>query len=219
MGNIVGRQFSISQFQKEIINGSLLGDGRLECRSKGGSARLRVHHGWKQKDFVFWKYNVLKNLVSCAPKKIVCWKNPKNNEDYYSWYFHTITLKELKEFYRMFYKDGRKILPTRTFDILTPVSLAVWVMDDGCNTGNSIILNTQNYSLEEHKKLKKIFLEKLKVLATINKDRDEFRLRFNNRNAKKIIEIINPYIIPLMRYKIVPVTTGSLKLREKIMAN
>lgn len=53
--------------QFDVIIGSLLGDARLECRSIGlrspVTARLRVHHGEKQKDYVFWKYEVLKSLV------------------------------------------------------------------------------------------------------------------------------------------------------------
>ncbi len=213
MGNTVGRQFCISQFQREVINGCLLGDGRLECRSKEGSARLRIHHGWKQKDLVFWKYKVLKNLVSCPPRKIVCWKNPKNGEDYYSWYFHTRTIPEFKELYKMFYRDRRKILPQNVFDLSTPMSLTVWVMDDGCNTGDSLILNTQNYSMSEHLKLQKVFQEKFGILSTINKDRDEFRLRFNCENASKLIRIIAPDIIPSMKYKIVPVETESMRTR------
>jgi len=213
MGNIVGRQFDISSLQKEIIIGCLLGDGRLECRSKEGSARLRIHQGWKQKDLVFWKYKVLKNLVSCAPRKIVCWKNPKNNEDYYSWYFHTKTIPEFRELYEMFYRDGRKILPQNTLDLLTSLSLTVWVMDDGCNTGDSLILNTQNYSMSEHQKLQKVFQEKFSIFPTINKDRDEFRLRFNRKDASELIKIITANIIPSMRYKIVPVETESARTR------
>ena len=209
MDNTVGRQFSISHAQKEIINGCLLGDGSLECRSKEGSARLRIHHGWKQKDFVFWKYKVLKNLVSCQPKKIICWRNPKNNENYYSWYFHTRTLPEFKTLYRVFYFNKKKILPQNILDLLNPLTLAVWIMDDGCNTGDSLILNTQNYSIEEHYRLQKIFQQKFEAFSTINKDRDEFRLRFNCENAKKLFEIIYPNIISSMKYKIVPVTTGS----------
>jgi len=76
MGNIVGRQNFISDFQKQIIIGCLLGDGRLECRSKNRTARLRIHHGEKQKDYVFWKYDIFKNIVSSNPKKIV-WKDKR----------------------------------------------------------------------------------------------------------------------------------------------
>jgi len=213
MGNTVGRQFYISQFQREIINGCLLGDGRLECRSKTGSARLRIHQGWKQKDLVFWKYKLLKNLVLCAPRKIVCWKNPKNGEDYHSWYFHTKTTPEFGEFHEMFYRGRKKILPQNILDLLTPLSLTVWVMDDGCNTGDSLILNTQNYSLEEHLKLQKVFQENFGMIPTTNKDRDTFRLRFNRKDASKLIKIIATSIIPSMRYKIVPVETESARTR------
>ena len=209
----MGRQFNISNFQREMIDGCIMGDGRLESRSESGNARLRVHHGWKQKDFVFWKYKILKNLISCSPKKIVCWKNPKNNENYYSWYFHTLTLKALKQFHQKFYKDGLKIVPKEMFEILTPISLAFWVMDDGCNTGNSFIINTQNYSIDEQEKLRKIFWRKFKILTTINKDRNKFRLRLNIENAKKLIKIISPHIIPSMEYKIVPVETESERTR------
>ena len=83
----------------------------------------------------------------------------------------------------------------------------------GCNTGDSLILYTQNYSMSEHLKLQKVFQEKFNISSTINKDRDEFRLRFNGENSTKLIKIITPDIIPSMRYKIVPVETESAKGR------
>ena len=131
MDDTVGRQIFISKDQKDIICGSLLGDARLESRSQKNSARLRVHQGWKQKDYVFWKYEMLKNLVSSPPKKIVCWNNPKNNENYYSWHFHIKTFPELREIYETFYKNGKKILPSNLIDILNPLALLVWIMDYG----------------------------------------------------------------------------------------
>lgn len=208
MGNTVGRQFPISQFQREIINGCLLGDGRLECRSREGTARLRIHHGWKQKDLVFWKYEALKNLISCPPRKIVCWRNPKSGEDYYSWYFHTRTIPEFKEVYQMFYSDGRKILPQNISDLLTPVSSAVWIMDDGCCDRGSFILNTHNFPLDENKKLQEVFKRKFNLNSRINRDRDRWRLRFNSNGFQRLQNLIKPYIISSMRYKIVPVETS-----------
>src|SRR3989344_1726418 len=67
MDDIVGRlQSAFPSHQLDVIIGSLLGDARLECRSKGirasYTARLRVHHGEKQKDYVNWKYQTLKDL-------------------------------------------------------------------------------------------------------------------------------------------------------------
>jgi len=202
MGNTVGRQNYISNFQKEVIIGCLLGDGRLESRSSYGSARLRIHHGEKQKRYVFWKYNVLKNIVSARPRKIICGKNPRNGKNYYSWYFHTKTLPEFSNLYKIFYRNRKKILPFQLDNMLSPISLAVWIMDDGCSNRESLILNTQNYSLDEHERLIDIFRRKLGFIPTINKDRDRFRLRFKKVYFQNLIEIVKPYIIPSMRYKI-----------------
>ena len=57
----MGRLKSLIPYdQFQLILGSLLGDARLECRSKSirakHTARLRIHQSDKQKDYVFWKY-------------------------------------------------------------------------------------------------------------------------------------------------------------------
>ena len=99
MDNIVGRlQSYFSPHQFDVIIGSLFGDARLECRSIGlrypVTARLRMHHGEKQKDYVFWKYEILKDLVIRGPREI-SWANPKRDIHEVSWYFHTKSLKDL----------------------------------------------------------------------------------------------------------------------------
>jgi len=201
----VGRQFYISSFQEEIINGSLLGDARLESRSQGNTARLRIHHGWKQKDLVFWKYEILKDLVSSPPNKISCWKNPKTDENYYSWYFHTLTLSEFSELYRIFYPNGKtKKLPEQIEGLLTRVGLSVWVMDDGCRDSQSMILNTQNFSLKENEELIKVLKKKFDLSFKVNKDRNKWRLRLEKQDFGKLRKLIDPYIIPSMKYKLSP---------------
>ena len=81
-------------------------------------------------------------------------------------------------------------------------------MDDGCFDGKSLILNTQNFSLLENKNLLKIFKRKFNLNSGVNKDRDEWRLRFSSSDFPKLQELIKPYIIPSMKYKIVPVETS-----------
>lgn len=75
MDDIVGRlQSSFPSRQLDVIIGSLLGDARLECRSKGiraldVTARFRVHHGEKQEDqkaiidFLNKRYSINPTLV------------------------------------------------------------------------------------------------------------------------------------------------------------
>jgi hypothetical protein len=207
MGNTVGRQNYISNFQKEVLIGCLLGDGRLECRSKEGNVRLRIHHGEKQKEYLFWKYNVFRNIVSCGPKRIV-WRDKKRNIRCISWYFHTLTLKGLRDFYMLFYRQGRKALPRNISQLISPLSLAVWTMDDGDIDRYSIRYNIQCFSHKEQETLKQLLEDKYQLGATLNKDRNSYRLRIKKESTLELIRLIYPFIIPSMRYKIVPVTTG-----------
>ncbi len=201
MGNIVGRQNYISDFQKQIIIGCLLGDGRLECRSKNNTARLRIHHGYKQKRYLFWKYEIFKNIVNSGPKRIV-WKDKKRNMNNVSWYFHTLTTQELGDLYSLFYRRGKKILPENLYDLLTPLSLAIWTMDDGDNDKDSIRYNTQSFSYKEQKTLKELLKKKYQLESNLNKDRNNYRLRVKKSSKAKLIELIDSFIISSMKYKI-----------------
>lgn len=206
MVNIVGRlQSSFPSHQLDVIIGSLLGDARLECRSIGLrgpiTARFRVHHGEKQKEYVFWKYRVLQNLVSKKPRE-VSWINPKRDLYETSWYFHTKSMEEFGMLHACFYKNGTKILPEEIFDLFTPQMMAVWFMDDGANTVQSFTLSTHSFQeLEQH--MIRIFLkERYDVLATIVKDRSKQKIYIGRNDYEKFKAIIQPYIIPPMIYKI-----------------
>jgi hypothetical protein len=209
MGNTVGRLqslFPLHQF--DVIIGSLLGDARLECRSKGIrvfpiTARLRVHHSEKQKDYVFWKYQILKNLVSEGPKKIMVWHDKKRDKRHYSWYFHTRSSEKLGLLYRYFYQDRAKVLSENILEVITSRILAVWFMDDGSNTKKSFTLNTHCFSEKDQMNIVKLLKERYHVLATIIKDRSKMKIRIGRQEYKKFIKIIQPFIIPSMIYKIV----------------
>ena len=107
MDNIVGRlQLIFQHDQLQLILGSLLGDARLECRSKSirakHTARLRIHQSDKQKDYVFWKYDKLKNFVIKGPRFTKVWYDSKRNKDHYSWYFHTQSNEALGLIHKLF---------------------------------------------------------------------------------------------------------------------
>ena len=207
MDNSVGRQPCLSPRQKEIIVGTLLGDGRLECRSKQGSARLRVHHGEKQKELVFWKYAELRSIVSKGPRRIKSWTSP-NGDPYFSWYFHTLTLRDLGEYHRVFYRGGRKIVPEEIERLLTPLSLSVWYMDDGCYCRSNIIINTQGFDLIGQKRLQGALRRKFSIRAVLCRDRDKFRLVVSSsKSVSRFFDLVRDYAIEPLIYKVVPVST------------
>ncbi len=204
MDNPVGRQNYIAPLQHEIIIGMLLGDGRLECRSKNNSARLRVHHGEKQKSLVEWKYDKLHSLVLRGPRRIKSWVNSKTGEDYFSWYFHTRTLFELSTLYKAFYKDKRKVVPRNIKKMITPLALAVWFMDDGCNHNHRIIFNTHSFTVKEQKRLMKMLWCRFYIKSHLVKDRDKFRIELDRNSVFSFLNLISGKIISSLQYKLSP---------------
>lgn len=188
-----------------MIIGSLLGDACLECRSIGVrtpiTARFRVHHGLKQKEYVLWKYNVLREFVNKEPSKI-SWSNPKRNLHETSYYFHTKSMRELGYLYHYFYKNGQKVLPQDIFTVLNPRMIAVWFMDDGSNTKESFTLNTHNFPQEEQMRIVKFFRDSYRINATIVKDRTKLKISIGKYSFQDFTAIVLPYIIPSMVYKI-----------------
>jgi hypothetical protein len=221
MDDTVGRlQSCFTQEQLDIIVGTLLGDGRLEQRSKGirgYSARLRIHHGDKQKEYVFWKYRILKNYVGAPPKRIVCGYNRKQGRYYHSWYFHTKSASEFRILYDLFYREDKKIVPDSIEKLLTPRALAVWIMDDGCYAKPEFHINTQSFTLEEQNRLQEILKQKFGIVSVLRPDRKQWRIAVKSKSTPSLFKIVEPYIIPTMRYKIViPVSTEAEKPRSGI---
>jgi hypothetical protein len=202
----VGRlQSAFPSHQLDVILGSLLGDARLECRSKGirasYTARLRVHHGDKQKEYVWWKYEILKDLVSKNPRKISC-VNKKRNLKEVSWYFHTKSLKNFGIIHEIFYKNGVKKFPTDIFPIFTDKMLAVWYMDDGSNNYTNITLSTHSFSLEDQNIIVDFLKNKYHINPTIVKDRKQWKISLGRKDYQKFISIVSPFIPKAMSYKI-----------------
>lgn len=199
---------TFTDLQRDILVGSLLGDGRLECRSQNGTARFRVHHADSQRELLFWKFHAFQDFVLRAPWATE-WFDARYGRWYRSWFFHTVTTPRLRPLHVRFYAHGEKHIPRDIAGDLTPRALAVWIMDDGCLTRHELILNTQSFPFAEQELLLRVMRERFAVSGTINRDRRNYRLRFSKSQAKKLSGIVRPFIIPSLQMKIVPVTTAS----------
>ena len=94
--------------QRSFIIGSLLGDGTMRMGKGAINANFKVEQGVVQKDYVFWKYEILKSLVFTEPK-ISYRYNPEKEIYPKSWWFRTIRHPLLTQIYDTFYiRDGYK---------------------------------------------------------------------------------------------------------------
>jgi len=186
---------SLTQEQKSLIVGTILGDGYLRIIPRRKNAFLEVNHSANQKDYVDWKYSVLQSIVKSGPKL----RNGNGNR--VACRFYTRCHQEITDLFRIFYKDGKKIIPD---DLkINPFGLAVWYMDDGSRSGGSVYLNTQQFLIEDQNKLQKLLLNQFNIISSLNKDKEYMRIRVRTADAKKFCDIIREFIPQSMQYKLV----------------
>lgn len=118
---------------------------------------------------------------------------------------------EFTNMHKIWYKniDGKffKVLPENIKELLTPVSLAHWIMGDGYFTENFVKLCTDNFTKQEVLKLINILHEKFGINSTINKrtnpnGRIVWRIRISKSSMNNLKSLVSPYFIPEMLYKI-----------------
>ncbi len=185
--------------QRKIIIGTLLGDACLERNGK--HVRLKIEHSAKQRIYIEWKYNHLRYLGG----KITFRKRFDNRTSKYyeSYTFRSHSRPELEEFFELFYLGNIKQVPSQLPKIITPLTLAIWIMDDGYkrNDCNAIRLNTQSYSLEEHVIIQTALLS-LGIQSQIQKHKDTFVTYIPSRSMDYLGNLVSNLLINEMRYKI-----------------
>ena len=216
MGNTVGSQRNLTSKQKEVLIGTLLGDGILELN--GRYPRLRVDHGARQKAYVEWKYKIFHNLAAGGIKYFYQRVDHRTKKRYTHCKSDTISTPLLNEFYKTFYVNRKKRIPDNIIRILNkPLSLAVWFMDDGYkrNDCNALRISTDSFALEGQRLLLECLKKNFGICAKLHKKGKFWNIYIPNPEAKNFCKIIEPYIIPGMRYKISfdPVTTEVFRPR------
>ena len=184
---------SLTQVQKSIITGSLLGDGYLRILPGRKNAFLEINHSIKQKEYVDWKYQKLKNLVKTPPKE------RKGSGKRIAYRFFTRQHPELTKFYQKFYRERKKIVPNLNID---PLMMAVWFMDDGSRTYRTFYLNTQSFNYSSQKRIVQMLKEQYEIESALNRDKNYYRIRIKQNSAEKFKKIISDYVISSMRYKL-----------------
>lgn len=181
---------SLTEMQRSIVIGSLLGDGAMRCRA---NALLEINHCLEQKEYVDWKYQQLASLVLTPPKA------RQGNGERMAYRFTTRSLPELTPFYNWFYPDRKKTIPDNLF--LDPLSLAVWFMDDGCKSYKALYLNTQQFDFDSQMRLVNVLNEQWNMKVTLNRDKQYLRLRIAVSSVQDFKRIVKPHILPLFEYK------------------
>jgi hypothetical protein len=182
----------LSQEEMGIIIGCILGDGYIYPKGK-----ICIDHGPAQYEYVLWLHQKLQRL--CYPKISQVFRLDKR--------FQTQTISYrffLRQWFRplreKFYSDRIKRIPDNIGKWITPLSLAVWYMDDGyLDKKKYPLLMTESYTKEDVIRLTEILKTKFVIdsfLTTRN------RIRIASKSRKHFFDLIRQYMIDSMYYKL-----------------
>lgn len=186
---------------KEIISGSLLGDGSLRIHKPYKNARFSFRHSINQKDYFFWKIEQLKEISG----KSNFWEQKPNGLGGAMLRYQSEAREDLTELYRLTHRHSRLVIRRKWLNMLTPLALAVWWLDDGSLIGNGKrgVFCTDPFPLKEQKILAQ-YLYKVwgikTAIAKIKRQRDGKLVEYyrlwirSSEELKKLLRIILPYI-------------------------
>lgn len=179
---------SLSHQCKEIILGSLLGDGSLRIQKSYKNARFSFRHSLLQKDYFFWKVEKLKEISGDK-----CWWEQKDGKLRYQ----SLATKELTEIFHLTHQKNNLRIRRKWLNLLTPLSLMIWWLDDGSLIKNSRqgVFCTDSFDLESQKLLARYLYKVPKIRVKIGKSGIYYRLWIRSTETlKRFLEIILPYI-------------------------
>lgn len=198
----VTKNYKYSNEEFQVILGSLLGDGSLVKMHVNGGTILKITHCEKQKEYLEYKWNILKNNSSEIKRYKFYDSRRKKDPEYYQYLFYTKSSYSLNEMYNNWYRPTKTIYSEDLYRI-EPLGLAIWYMDDGykCKPYGGCMLCTNNFSKQELELIQKVFLEKFNISVTINNSSTNM-VYIPSKEYSKFKELISPYIIDSMKYKL-----------------
>jgi recombination protein RecA len=200
----------LSDFQWEVLLGGLMGDGALSPTRSGHGARLRWGHGPKQAAYADWKATLFANVgVSRSTNAAgVVHHNMQ-------------PLPELAELRNAVYVNGRKVFNHDYLKRLTPLSLAIWYMDDASFTVRAKGLQertrdgsgraeicVQAMEATTRQRLVEYLADTWGIRPKMLDRRGKAVLQFPKDETAKLHALIAPFVHPSMEYKLLPKYRG-----------
>lgn len=190
---------SLSQRCREIILGSLLGDGSLKVHAKYKNARFSMRHSIKQKEYFLWKAQELSEISGACS---VWQQKGKDGWGQDKLRYQSVVHQELTKIYQLTHPNGHLRLRRKWLNKLSPLSLCIWWLDDGslvsdCRQG---VLCTDRFSFKELlvavRYFRKVWQIKFHIgkVAQYGARANQYRLWLrSSEELKKFLRIILPH--------------------------
>lgn len=195
---------NLSKQQRDILTGLILGDGHLEFNGCRGT-RLQVKQAQERKEYVFWLYENFRQLTKTPPQQ---------RKDTQQWYFGTRFYEDFEEIRQNFYQDRTKAIPDNIEKFFcSPVTLAVWYMDDGrldyrAGSHHAYHISADSFSEGGVRRLQKLLSDRFgirsKTYMSLCRGKQYPKLYIGKDGRTAFEKTISPHILSCFRYKLPP---------------
>ena len=192
-------EMDLTNIQKQVILGKLLGDGSL--RLMNSSAIMEFSHILQNEDYVDYCMLLLGGLSN-------------GNKDLYESGYgseilrsQTISSFFIKHYFSHMITDCGKQVSDDTLEFLSPLSIAIWYMDDGCRFTSGEQEDRAGFAVcgfsEESVDCLISGLNRFGIEAKKSNNSDGYaRICLNSDASDKLWMMISPYICKSMQYKL-----------------
>jgi ubiquinol-cytochrome c reductase cytochrome b subunit len=188
---------------QDVLVGSLLGDASAQQRS--GNTRICFRQAHSHEEYLLWLHEFFATRSYCNPKiPEVKTRIDKEGNIRHHLRFNTWTYSSFNWIYDAFYPNKVKVVPDNIQELLSPLALAVWIMDDGSKAGNGLNLATHCFSVPDIEKLLAA-LRNIGLVCTMHiadKSKEQYTIYISTQSQYVLRDLVLPYIVPSMLYKL-----------------
>ena len=99
-------EFPLTQRQKDILYGSMMGDAKRQ--NSVSNASVGFNQGERQKDYLLWKFDEFRNVASENSLKGSSYIDKKSENESFRWSFYTYANTDVEICLAKFYDRGGK---------------------------------------------------------------------------------------------------------------
>lgn len=196
---------------EQVLIGSLLGDGAVSSVSQRSNACFAEYHCNKQIEYLHWKAKILSSVFGGHTIPI------KRDGNEIGGRFCTRRHHILTEIRKLWYPNGKKIIPETELYKVNALGLAIWYQDDGSYSPHTSGCNLAVDAFKGQELFVQTwFQEKWGVTPHLGPSR--FRLYFSLDDTKKMLNLVAPFIHHTLIYKLGRFNPANLVKIEQVRA-
>jgi len=190
---------TVSEAQRQVLLGSLLGDGTLSGRDTPNTCpHYAESHSDRQTGYLTWKARALANFGVKMQSDMVKVKGA----DHRVIRLRTRAVPEFVGWRELFYQNGAKRIRSEVLSRLDDLGVAVWVMDDGNLKADArtqtprptLRLYTCAFDSEDHERIISFFTEHYGITPRVMRIDDNPYLSFGVEETSKLLMRLAPYL-------------------------